>query len=110
MFVILVLTDMAFKQLSAGWHLIRIQDLHLSWGKWGSACVCALILSQSFIPLQVRKEYSKCFRQSQCCGALPPEGSHSSAKTATSRSTARYSSATQVCVQRQESPVRGFRV
>uniref|UniRef100_A0A7N6AQK9 Uncharacterized protein n=1 Tax=Anabas testudineus TaxID=64144 RepID=A0A7N6AQK9_ANATE len=45
---------------------------------------------------KVRKEYSKCFRQSQCCGALPPEGSHSSAKTATSRSTARYSSATQV--------------
>uniref|UniRef100_A0A3B4AL28 Uncharacterized protein n=1 Tax=Periophthalmus magnuspinnatus TaxID=409849 RepID=A0A3B4AL28_9GOBI len=45
---------------------------------------------------KVRKEYSKCFRQSQCCGALPPEGSHSSAKTSTSRSTARYSSATQV--------------
>uniref|UniRef100_A0A8C8JX80 Adhesion G protein-coupled receptor L2-like n=1 Tax=Oncorhynchus tshawytscha TaxID=74940 RepID=A0A8C8JX80_ONCTS len=45
---------------------------------------------------KVRKEYSKCFRQSQCCGGLPSEGSHSSAKTATSRSTARYSSATQV--------------
>uniref|UniRef100_A0A8C4IMZ7 Latrophilin-2 n=1 Tax=Dicentrarchus labrax TaxID=13489 RepID=A0A8C4IMZ7_DICLA len=49
---------------------------------------------------KVRKEYSKCFRQSQCCGALPPEGPHSSAKTATSRSTARYSSATQSRIRR----------
>ncbi|KAF3699417.1 Adhesion G protein-coupled receptor L2 [Channa argus] len=49
---------------------------------------------------KVRKEYSKCFRQSQCCGALPPESSHSSAKTATSRSTARYSSATQSRIRR----------
>uniref|UniRef100_A0AAX7T3M3 Uncharacterized protein n=1 Tax=Astatotilapia calliptera TaxID=8154 RepID=A0AAX7T3M3_ASTCA len=49
---------------------------------------------------KVRKEYSKCFRQSQCCGALPSEGSHSSAKTATSRSTARYSSATQSRIRR----------
>ncbi|XP_053739978.1 adhesion G protein-coupled receptor L2-like isoform X5 [Synchiropus splendidus] len=48
---------------------------------------------------KVRKEYSKCFRQSQCCGALPPEA-HSSAKTATSRSTARYSSATQSRIRR----------
>ncbi|XP_078790131.1 adhesion G protein-coupled receptor L2b.1 isoform X3 [Oryzias latipes] len=49
---------------------------------------------------KVRKEYSKCFRQSQCCGALPSEGSHSSAKAATSRSTARYSSATQSRIRR----------
>uniref|UniRef100_A0A8C8FN90 Adhesion G protein-coupled receptor L2-like n=1 Tax=Oncorhynchus tshawytscha TaxID=74940 RepID=A0A8C8FN90_ONCTS len=49
---------------------------------------------------KVRKEYSKCFRQSQCCGGLPSEGSHSSAKTATSRSTARYSSATQSRIRR----------
>ncbi|KAK7945537.1 hypothetical protein WMY93_001265 [Mugilogobius chulae] len=49
---------------------------------------------------KVRKEYSKCFRQSQCCGALPSEGSHSSAKTSTSRSTARYSSATQSRIRR----------
>ncbi|XP_075877628.1 adhesion G protein-coupled receptor L2b.1 isoform X3 [Nelusetta ayraudi] len=49
---------------------------------------------------KVRKEYSKCFRQSQCCGALPPEGPHSSAKAATSRSTARYSSATQSRIRR----------
>ncbi|XP_061549872.1 adhesion G protein-coupled receptor L2-like isoform X3 [Phycodurus eques] len=49
---------------------------------------------------KVRKEYSKCFRQSQCCGALPPEGPHGSVKTATSRSTARYSSATQSRIRR----------
>ncbi|KAJ0058705.1 hypothetical protein NL108_000400, partial [Boleophthalmus pectinirostris] len=49
---------------------------------------------------KVRKEYSKCFRQSQCCGALPSEGSHSAAKTSTSRSTARYSSATQSRIRR----------
>ncbi|XP_055359980.1 adhesion G protein-coupled receptor L2-like isoform X13 [Betta splendens] len=49
---------------------------------------------------KVRKEYSKCFRQSQCCGALPPEGPHSAAKAATSRSTARYSSATQSRIRR----------
>uniref|UniRef100_A0A4W5MVL7 Adhesion G protein-coupled receptor L2b, tandem duplicate 1 n=1 Tax=Hucho hucho TaxID=62062 RepID=A0A4W5MVL7_9TELE len=49
---------------------------------------------------KVRKEYSKCFRQSQCCGGLPSEGSHSSAKTTTSRSTARYSSATQSRIRR----------
>ncbi|XP_071782576.1 adhesion G protein-coupled receptor L2b.1 [Centroberyx gerrardi] len=49
---------------------------------------------------KVRKEYSKCFRQSQCCGGLPSEGSHSAAKTATSRSTARYSSATQSRIRR----------
>ncbi|XP_029308763.1 adhesion G protein-coupled receptor L2b.1 isoform X6 [Cottoperca gobio] len=49
---------------------------------------------------KVRKEYSKCFRQSQCCGSLPSEGPHSVAKTATSRSTARYSSATQSRIRR----------
>lgn len=58
--------------------------------------VCELSSTWPLVPPQVRKEYSKCFRQSQCCGALPPEGPHSSAKAATSRSTARYSSATQV--------------
>ncbi|XP_059420158.1 adhesion G protein-coupled receptor L2-like isoform X1 [Carassius carassius] len=44
---------------------------------------------------KVRKEYSKCFRQSQCCTGLPAEGSHGVNKTSASRSTARYSSATQ---------------
>uniref|UniRef100_A0A8C9S2E6 Adhesion G protein-coupled receptor L2 n=1 Tax=Scleropages formosus TaxID=113540 RepID=A0A8C9S2E6_SCLFO len=45
---------------------------------------------------KVRKEYSKCLRQSYCCGGLPAESSHSSAKTSTSRTSTRYSSATQV--------------
>ncbi|XP_077412678.1 adhesion G protein-coupled receptor L2b.1 isoform X5 [Vanacampus margaritifer] len=49
---------------------------------------------------KVRKEYSKCFRQSKCRGTLPPEGSHGSVKTATSRTTARYSSATQSRIRR----------
>ncbi|XP_056598521.1 adhesion G protein-coupled receptor L2-like isoform X3 [Triplophysa dalaica] len=49
---------------------------------------------------KVRKEYSKCFRQSQCCGGLPSEGPHSSNKTSASRSTARYSSATQSRIRR----------
>ncbi|XP_072543399.1 adhesion G protein-coupled receptor L2-like isoform X3 [Salminus brasiliensis] len=49
---------------------------------------------------KVRKEYSKCFRQSQCCGGLPSEGPHSTGKTSTSRSTARYSSATQSRIRR----------
>uniref|UniRef100_A0AAR2KJT9 Adhesion G protein-coupled receptor L2-like n=1 Tax=Pygocentrus nattereri TaxID=42514 RepID=A0AAR2KJT9_PYGNA len=49
---------------------------------------------------KVRKEYSKCFRQSQCCGGLPSEGSHSTGKTSASRSTARYSSATQSRIRR----------
>ncbi|XP_066538201.1 adhesion G protein-coupled receptor L2-like isoform X4 [Hoplias malabaricus] len=49
---------------------------------------------------KVRKEYSKCFRQSHCCGGLPSEGSHSTGKASTSRSTARYSSATQSRIRR----------
>ncbi|XP_019734656.1 adhesion G protein-coupled receptor L2b.1 isoform X8 [Hippocampus comes] len=49
---------------------------------------------------KVRKEYSKCFRQSRCRGALPPDGPHGSVKTATSRTTARYSSATQSRIRR----------
>jgi len=46
--------------------------------------------------MQVRKEYSKCFRHTYCCGGLPTESSHSSAKTSTTRTSARYSSGTQV--------------
>ncbi|XP_076149703.1 adhesion G protein-coupled receptor L2b.1 isoform X2 [Alosa pseudoharengus] len=50
---------------------------------------------------KVRKEYSKCFRQSQCCGGrLPSESTHGSGKASTSRSTARYSSATQSRIRR----------
>lgn len=64
----------------------------------GIVSLCMLGMTWPLVPLQVRKEYSKCFRQSQCCGALPPEGPHT-AKAATSRSTAHYSSATQVLHQ-----------
>ncbi|XP_058654244.1 adhesion G protein-coupled receptor L2-like isoform X2 [Onychostoma macrolepis] len=49
---------------------------------------------------KVRKEYSKCLRQSQCCTALPSEGPHSVNKSSASRSTARYSSATQSRIRR----------
>ncbi|XP_051989781.1 adhesion G protein-coupled receptor L2-like isoform X1 [Xyrauchen texanus] len=49
---------------------------------------------------KVRKEYSKCFRQSRCCGGLPSDGPHSVNKTSASRSTARYSSATQSRIRR----------
>uniref|UniRef100_A0A8C9T0S2 Adhesion G protein-coupled receptor L2 n=1 Tax=Scleropages formosus TaxID=113540 RepID=A0A8C9T0S2_SCLFO len=45
---------------------------------------------------KVRKEYTKCFRHNYCCGGLPTENSHSSAKTSATRTTARYSSGTQV--------------
>uniref|UniRef100_A0A669CBY1 Adhesion G protein-coupled receptor L2 n=1 Tax=Oreochromis niloticus TaxID=8128 RepID=A0A669CBY1_ORENI len=45
---------------------------------------------------KVRKEYSKCFRHTYCCGGLPTESSHGSAKTSTTRTSARYSSGTQV--------------
>ncbi|NP_001353776.1 adhesion G protein-coupled receptor L2b.1 isoform X2 [Danio rerio] len=49
---------------------------------------------------KVRKEYSKCFRQSQCCRTHPSEGPHSVNKSSASRSTARYSSATQSRIRR----------
>uniref|UniRef100_A0A674PRH8 Adhesion G protein-coupled receptor L2 n=1 Tax=Takifugu rubripes TaxID=31033 RepID=A0A674PRH8_TAKRU len=45
---------------------------------------------------KVRKEYSKCFRHTYCCGGLPAESSHGSVKTSTTRTSARYSSGTQV--------------
>uniref|UniRef100_A0A8C9S366 Adhesion G protein-coupled receptor L2 n=1 Tax=Scleropages formosus TaxID=113540 RepID=A0A8C9S366_SCLFO len=45
---------------------------------------------------KVRKEYSKCLRQSYCCGGLPAESSHSSAKTSTSRTSTRYSSQSRI--------------
>lgn len=46
--------------------------------------------------MQVRKEYGKCFRHSYCCGGLPTESPHSSVKASTTRTSARYSSGTQV--------------
>uniref|UniRef100_A0A3P8VNC9 Adhesion G protein-coupled receptor L2 n=1 Tax=Cynoglossus semilaevis TaxID=244447 RepID=A0A3P8VNC9_CYNSE len=49
---------------------------------------------------KVRKEYSKCFRHTSCCGGLPTESSHSSAKTSTTRTSARYSSGTQSRIRR----------
>ncbi|MGH0154611.1 UNVERIFIED_CONTAM: hypothetical protein FKN15_036119, partial [Acipenser sinensis] len=45
---------------------------------------------------KVRKEYSKCFRHTYCCGGLPTENSHSAVKASTTRTSARYSSGTQV--------------
>ncbi|XP_031756727.1 adhesion G protein-coupled receptor L2 isoform X21 [Xenopus tropicalis] len=44
---------------------------------------------------KVRKEYSKCFRHSYCCGGLPTESPHSAVKASTARTSARYSSGTQ---------------
>uniref|UniRef100_A0A665WAL9 Adhesion G protein-coupled receptor L2a n=1 Tax=Echeneis naucrates TaxID=173247 RepID=A0A665WAL9_ECHNA len=52
---------------------------------------------------KVRKEYSKCFRHTYCCGGLPTESSHGSAKTSTTRTSARYSSGTQVDEQTSQS-------
>ncbi|XP_066548290.1 adhesion G protein-coupled receptor L2 isoform X5 [Amia ocellicauda] len=49
---------------------------------------------------KVRKEYSKCFRHSYCCGGLPTESSHSSSKASTTRTSARYSSGTQSRIRR----------
>uniref|UniRef100_A0A4W4HDY8 Adhesion G protein-coupled receptor L2a n=1 Tax=Electrophorus electricus TaxID=8005 RepID=A0A4W4HDY8_ELEEL len=49
---------------------------------------------------KVRREYSKCFRHTYCCGGLPTESSHSSTKTAAARTSARYSSGTQSRIRR----------
>uniref|UniRef100_A0A667ZQA1 Adhesion G protein-coupled receptor L2 n=1 Tax=Myripristis murdjan TaxID=586833 RepID=A0A667ZQA1_9TELE len=49
---------------------------------------------------KVRKEYSKCFRHTYCCRGLPTESSHNSAKTSTTRTSARYSSGTQSRIRR----------
>uniref|UniRef100_A0A4W5K759 Adhesion G protein-coupled receptor L2 n=1 Tax=Hucho hucho TaxID=62062 RepID=A0A4W5K759_9TELE len=49
---------------------------------------------------KVRKEYIKCFRHTYCCGGLPTESSHSSTKTSTTRTSARYSSGTQSRIRR----------
>ncbi|XP_069497718.1 adhesion G protein-coupled receptor L2 isoform X4 [Ambystoma mexicanum] len=52
------------------------------------------------LPKKVRKEYSKCFRHSYCCGGLPTESPHSSVKASTTRTSARYSSGTQSRIRR----------
>ncbi|XP_077306501.1 adhesion G protein-coupled receptor L2 isoform X12 [Lithobates pipiens] len=49
---------------------------------------------------KVRKEYSKCFRHTYCCGGLPTESPHSVVKTSTARTSARYSSGTQSRIRR----------
>ncbi|XP_048457512.1 adhesion G protein-coupled receptor L2 [Rhincodon typus] len=49
---------------------------------------------------KVRKEYSKCFRHSQCCSGLTGDSSHNSAKASTSRTSARYSSGSQSRIRR----------
>ncbi|KAM8930846.1 adhesion G protein-coupled receptor L2 isoform 2-T2 [Pelodytes ibericus] len=49
---------------------------------------------------KVRKEYSKCFRHSYCCGGLPTESPHSAVKASTTRTSARYSSGTQSRIRR----------
>ncbi|XP_076880465.1 adhesion G protein-coupled receptor L2 isoform X5 [Brachyhypopomus gauderio] len=49
---------------------------------------------------KVRREYSKCFRHTYCCGGRPTESSHSSTKTAAARTSARYSSGTQSRIRR----------
>ncbi|TSM94621.1 Adhesion G protein-coupled receptor L2 [Bagarius yarrelli] len=49
---------------------------------------------------KVRREYSKCLRHTSCCSSLPTENSHSCTKTATTRTSARYSSGTQSRIRR----------
>ncbi|KAM4720955.1 adhesion G protein-coupled receptor L2 isoform 11-T11 [Rhinophrynus dorsalis] len=49
---------------------------------------------------KVRKEYSKCFRHTYCCGGLPTESPHSAVKASTARTSARYSSGTQSRIRR----------
>ncbi|XP_041417233.1 adhesion G protein-coupled receptor L2 isoform X16 [Xenopus laevis] len=49
---------------------------------------------------KIRKEYSKCFRHSYCCGGLPTESPHSAVKASTARTSARYSSGTQSRIRR----------
>lgn len=49
---------------------------------------------------KVRREYSKCFRHTYCCGGLPTESPHSVVKASTARTNARYSSGTQSRIRR----------
>uniref|UniRef100_A0AAX7TXT1 Adhesion G protein-coupled receptor L2a n=1 Tax=Astatotilapia calliptera TaxID=8154 RepID=A0AAX7TXT1_ASTCA len=87
-------------------------DLPGSWVMGAFALLCLLGLTWSFglffiseasivmASHSVRKEYSKCFRHTYCCGGLPTESSHGSAKTSTTRTSARYSSGTQSRIRR----------
>uniref|UniRef100_A0A673NEC9 Adhesion G protein-coupled receptor L2a n=1 Tax=Sinocyclocheilus rhinocerous TaxID=307959 RepID=A0A673NEC9_9TELE len=49
---------------------------------------------------KVRREYSKCLRHTYCCSGITTESSHSSTKTSTTRTSARYSSGTQSRIRR----------
>ncbi|MGH0150876.1 UNVERIFIED_CONTAM: hypothetical protein FKN15_018906 [Acipenser sinensis] len=59
-----------------------------------------LLLFLCILQKKVRKEYSKCFRHTYCCGGLPTENSHSAVKASTTRTSARYSSGTQSRIRR----------
>ncbi|XP_062869388.1 adhesion G protein-coupled receptor L2 isoform X2 [Trichomycterus rosablanca] len=59
-----------------------------------------IFLFHCLLQKKVRREYSKCFRHTYCCSSLPTESSHSSTKTATTRTSARYSSGTQSRIRR----------
>nr|XP_061831449.1 adhesion G protein-coupled receptor L2-like isoform X12 [Nerophis lumbriciformis] len=56
-----------------------------------------IFLFHCLLQKKVRKEYSKCLRRTSCCGRLPTE---TSTKTSTTRTSARYSSATQSRIRR----------
>ncbi len=58
--------------------------------------------------LQVRREYSKCLRHTYCCSGITTESSHSSTKTSTTRTSARYSSGTQVQTLLTQFPLFSF--
>uniref|UniRef100_A0A671P8M5 Adhesion G protein-coupled receptor L2a n=1 Tax=Sinocyclocheilus anshuiensis TaxID=1608454 RepID=A0A671P8M5_9TELE len=49
---------------------------------------------------KVRREYSKCLRNTNCCSGITTESSHNSTKTSTTRTSARYSSGTQSRIRR----------
>uniref|UniRef100_A0A671QWB5 Adhesion G protein-coupled receptor L2a n=1 Tax=Sinocyclocheilus anshuiensis TaxID=1608454 RepID=A0A671QWB5_9TELE len=55
---------------------------------------------------KVRREYSKCLRHTYCCSGITTESSHSSTKTSTTRTSARYSSGTQVQTLLTQFPFR----
>uniref|UniRef100_A0A8C2E481 Adhesion G protein-coupled receptor L2a n=1 Tax=Cyprinus carpio TaxID=7962 RepID=A0A8C2E481_CYPCA len=58
---------------------------------------------------KVRREYSKCLRHTYCCSGITTESSHNSTKTSTTRTSARYSSGTQVQTPLTQFPLFSFR-
>ncbi|XP_047666295.1 adhesion G protein-coupled receptor L2 isoform X24 [Tachysurus fulvidraco] len=59
-----------------------------------------ILIFHCLLQKKVRREYSKCLRHTSCCSSLPSESSHSCTKTATTRTSARYSSGTQSRIRR----------